>query len=336
MNKIISVLFLCFFVLSATAEQPTKPQQICSPQECYTILEDLGEGAFGKVVKAQDSQGRIVAIKSYKSPVTSVSDLSYINPFQDAPREFQLGQIFDHPHIIKSINIFNSSPEPDTQYSHIVLQYVEGKTINKTIKGALEFENSKHAALELLDAIFYAYSKGYLHMDLHDGNVMLENASSAMVIDLASFFTVEEIEGHMIALTGEKNDQDGEIVAQNINGIGPHRAAKLSHFFAAHPEIQKEIHAKNELLAHGRVMEETSVLSTWQAFVFSGYLKSVTDLCTNIILKSVRTKEVRMNIRSELAKIAWSYMDDIEDGLNPDIHIYLNLLLDKINQASDD
>lgn len=61
----------------------------------YEFLETLGKGTYGKVKKARESSGRLVAIKSIrKDKIKDEQDLLHIR------REIEIMSSLNHPHII--------------------------------------------------------------------------------------------------------------------------------------------------------------------------------------------------------------------------------------------
>src|ERR1700722_20375421 len=94
-----------FFVLYATVSIVITPhalvadaldvpyQQLCSSNECYTVLRLMGEGFFGKVFAVENSANQQFAIKIYKQ---YSDDLQHVR--ETALKEFSRGQLLDHPH----------------------------------------------------------------------------------------------------------------------------------------------------------------------------------------------------------------------------------------------
>uniref|UniRef100_A0A8B9FED4 non-specific serine/threonine protein kinase n=1 Tax=Amazona collaria TaxID=241587 RepID=A0A8B9FED4_9PSIT len=61
----------------------------------YEFLETLGKGAYGKVKKARERSGKLVAIKSIrKDKIKDEQDLVHIR------REIEIMSSLNHPHII--------------------------------------------------------------------------------------------------------------------------------------------------------------------------------------------------------------------------------------------
>ena len=140
----------------------------------------MGEGAFGTVYAVTNSEGQPFAIKSYKHQTDPEMENS---SFADASREFQRGQTLDHPNIIKSFDLFANQ-----NTNNLVLQFVEGETLFDKKKSSLSAEEAIRASVQFCHTLRYALSLDLLHLDLHGGNIMVNNNKEIMVIDLASFF----------------------------------------------------------------------------------------------------------------------------------------------------
>lgn len=159
-------------------------QTIQSPLNEYTLVKELGSGAFGKVFEATTPTGENFAIKWY----TRVGSFGwYLDRLADKNREFTLGRILDHPHIIKSVESFDD---------FTVLEFVPGNTLSSYSFGSLELSESIQAAKQFISGIRHAFIQEYLHLDLHGSNVMLNKSRDVKIIDLSSFFSFQEIRDH--------------------------------------------------------------------------------------------------------------------------------------------
>jgi len=108
--------------------------------ENYTLLNEIRKGTYSSVFLSKDSQGQLVAVKKYAITDEKIIDLlrqkgicvdAYIK--QLAEKELQIGQLTDHPNIVKIREVFF---ENSTAY--VVMDYVEGKTFNCFEKFSLE------------------------------------------------------------------------------------------------------------------------------------------------------------------------------------------------------
>lgn len=160
----------------------------------YTLIREIGKGEKAKVYLARDPFGREVAIKAFftYSELMTIPE-EYRHYFFDeqgvaklAQKEWEIGQILKHPHIAEVIDFFTERREGST-YSYIVMEYLEAdkrETLSKT--GAL------CAALGLLDALSFSFSKGFIHRDLYSDNMILNTDGVLKLIDIDSFELIKE------------------------------------------------------------------------------------------------------------------------------------------------
>ncbi|WP_068470096.1 protein kinase domain-containing protein [Candidatus Protochlamydia phocaeensis] len=364
MNRFLWLLLIISFqfannfatIIEESTETSREDEVIQSPTNSYTILKKLGEGAFGEVFAVENAKGEKFAIKSYKpsfqtsdsKKTGSYEEESSINAWDllaDAEREFQRGQVLDHPHIIKSIELFTSSSSSNPT-TYLVLQLVEGQTLYNTGKKSLSHQAAVHAALQLSDALRYALSFGLIHLDLHQNNIMLANGADMMVIDLASFFTFEEMFGYVQSQT-EKKEEIASIKQIKANlkapSIHPIQAKKMKRFFMNHPQLFNELkergHDSNPSFNQAKFNKMAIVTgraphvsSNWleaaRLSFYAHYFNQVTDVCLSIISKSDGSKEDKLNKYAEIKKIAWNYLEDVEDGQSINIEESLDKLLE--------
>jgi serine/threonine protein kinase len=305
MKKILITLLLLASFTTAFAHQVG--DTVSSDQECYTLVKELGEGAFGKVFEAKDSKGQQFAIKWYKGKVeTSNSLFDLLNDFT---REFERGQLFDHPNIIKSYDTFSIASTSDQELEHyLILEFVPGKTVYSTEKRTISFDQSLIASEHLVEGLCHALDLGYLHLDLHLNNLMLDEAADAMIIDLASFFSWEELSDH----ANKKNSsatKKGLKAPQNTL-----RKKKLDKFFANNPKLLQVLQETHSLKTKGLPAEKEQIEKA-KLLYHPYYFDRMTEAVVHIIAKSDFDKEKKLTMRAEVKKLSWSYKEDSEDGL---------------------
>jgi serine/threonine protein kinase len=342
MNRIIlfSLILFCSFKAFASED----PSSICSPNGCYTVIQKLGEGAFGKVYAVENTDGQSFAIKTYKNPMGSSYSFSF---YTDAEREFSRGQMLDHPNILKSHDFFMSEDD----VAHIVLDLVNGQTLYETDRGMIDASHLQETVMQFIDALRYALAMELMHLDLHGGNIMLDNDSNVMIIDLASFFTLEEVEAFLYskltsytAYQTPAGDEEPSILP-----LEPLRVAKLEKFFYDHPDVLQQItqvfterEALNSMKAK-KTMEyskNAAILATAKSppkatystsIDFSpfeaNYFDRITDICINLISKSKGNRDEKITMRTNIKKIAWNYEEDRNDGIHLPFATYLDQLL---------
>jgi len=314
---------------------------VYSSTECYEIQHVLGEGAFGKVYAVKNSEGKKFALKCYK--LDPRFDMSL---YSDPEREFERGQLLDHPNIIKSVEFFiYTNPEGESTLN-LVLQYVEGNTVNRTPFAALNREEGISALLQVHSVFSYALLTGFIYLDLHPDNVMISSETDVMVIDLASFFSIAEIStfvkktsylstSRYHSITQKLAQIRRETQIQNPTKNVKVSEEKLQRFFLHHPELYNEIQQlqqsrkskiANYLISLSSKTTSPTHFSYIERFLGNYYLDKITDLCVTILRKSTITREERMDWRVRLKKISWNYQEDIDEGKIQPVHVYLDQL----------
>jgi len=141
----------------------------------YEIVGPLGGGGMGEVYRARDPRlGRDVAIKVL-SPAF-VADPARLSRFR---REAQALASLNHPNIASIYGLEESEGAP-----HLVLELVEGETLAARLKrGALSQAEALALGIQIAGAIEAAHERGIVHRDLKPGNVMINPAGTAKVLD---------------------------------------------------------------------------------------------------------------------------------------------------------
>jgi len=121
----------------------------------YKIISMVGKGGMGEVYLGTDIRlGRSVAIK--------VSSREFNDRFE---REAQAISTLNHPNIC---TLYDVGP------NYLVMEYIEGETLSKLIeRGPLTLDKALSYAVQIVDALAAAHSKGVIHRDLKPGNIII-------------------------------------------------------------------------------------------------------------------------------------------------------------------
>jgi serine/threonine protein kinase len=147
----------------------------------YEILDEIGRGAMGVVYRARDPKiNRTVAIKT----------ISLTNQSPDAQREFRerfrreaeaAGRL-SHPGIV---TIFDVGEEPGTHDLYLVMECVNGKSLDRVLegKGRLAPDVAVRLASELAEALDCAHGQNVVHRDLKPANILITEDGHAKIAD---------------------------------------------------------------------------------------------------------------------------------------------------------
>lgn len=327
--------------LSEECQSQCSSEKICSPTECYSIVKQIGEGFFGKVYAVENSQGLPFAIKIYKIDLENI--------FTDAEREFSRGQMLNHPHIIKSYDYFTSDSNCNSKggSANIVLDLVNGKNLNEVENGEIKGSQLSETLGQFVDALRHAYSIDLMHIDLHRGNVMLDHDTSIKIIDLASFFTLDELMGSVMnkELSNANSKEEKNSLSRETNllfekneilSLEPAKMGKLEKFFNEHPDLLKQMQAnlvKKKGLLSKKDSTETQAIDILSIDdvpiefpVQSYYLEQITDICLALISHSDAPRQEKIEMRANIKKVVWNYEEDVKEGINLPFLTYLDQL----------
>lgn len=134
----------------------------------YEILEVIGRGAFGIVLRALDPKlNRVVAIKVLSPDVAS--NAMAVRRFL---REAQAAAAVSHDHIVTIHGVEDRSALP-----YLVMECILGQSLQQKIDngGALPIPEIIRIGLQIASGLAAAHKHGLVHRDIKPGNILLEN-----------------------------------------------------------------------------------------------------------------------------------------------------------------
>ncbi len=161
--------------------------------ERYELIEKIGEGGMALVYKAHCRiLNRTVAVKILKEEFAS--DQNFVEKFKtEALAVAQLS----HPNIV---NIFDVGQLDEVYY--IVMEYVEGKTLNETIheRGSLSVDEAIDISAMICDGLHEAHEKGIIHRDIKPHNILITGSG---IVKVADFGIAQAISKKTITFAGD-------------------------------------------------------------------------------------------------------------------------------------
>ncbi len=150
----------------------------------YIILGRAGQGGFGAVYKASDTQlgGRLVAIKEMSQNSLKLEEL--IEATESFNREAMLLASLKHPNLPHIYEQFTENAR-----SYLVMDFIDGETLETRLQRLgrvkLPIEQVLSIALQLCSVLEYLHTRQppVIFRDLKPGNVMITSSGHVFLID---------------------------------------------------------------------------------------------------------------------------------------------------------
>ena len=206
--------------------------------EDFTIIQELGEGSYGKVILAKHNlNGKIYAVKKINK-----NKLSHLEKAYEVHIEKQILAELRHPNILKLHKTFQ-----DKKHLYFALDYCKNKDLSKLINniGKFDYKLAQFYAAEILSAIIYMHKQGVYHRDLKPENIGLDEDMHLKLFDFATsaktnkYFDIKtmrfvDINDDDISLIKEQDNNPN--LENNIIQIEKYNILLLSHLFVGTPE----------------------------------------------------------------------------------------------------
>jgi serine/threonine protein kinase len=142
----------------------------------FTVLRELGRGAFGMVYLARDEElQRDVAIKiphrdRFRSP-------EHLQRFMN---EARTAANLKHDRIVPIHSVVRD--EDDTPI--VVMEYLAGESLEATLgRGQLTFRQIAELLADIAEAVHFAHRRGIVHRDLKPSNILFDSEGKACITD---------------------------------------------------------------------------------------------------------------------------------------------------------
>lgn len=175
-------------------------------QKDYIMVNnDLGSGSFGKTVLLQDPFiNELFVAKKYEPAYDDIQEEFYQN-FLD---EIRIMYKLNHRNIVR---IYNYYAYENSHTGYILMEYIDGQNIGDFIENycpPFESISLDDIFIQLIDAFCYIESKGIIHRDIREGNILIDHNGTVKVIDFG------------IGKIYSKNDEETDSLAGEINRAG--------------------------------------------------------------------------------------------------------------------
>lgn len=143
----------------------------------YQIMETLGEGGMGTVLKARHMRmDRLVALKVLRTQSTKPSGA--VKRFH---QEVRAASRLSHP------NIVTAHDADEVKGVHfLVMEFVEGCDLDDLLvqRKKLPYEEAVEYILQAARGLAYSHSEGVIHRDIKPGNLILDKRKIIKILDL--------------------------------------------------------------------------------------------------------------------------------------------------------
>ena len=203
----------------------------------YRIIKQLGAGGMGKVYLAQDTQlGRSVALKL---PGDLSADPIRLRRFM---QEARLASSLNHPNVC----IIHEVGNTDSGEPFIAMEYIEGETLSKKINHTpIELSVLLAIAVQIVDALDVAHSKGIVHRDIKSDNIILTPRHQAKVLDFGL--------AKLNPLTTSLEPVEG--IATSPKTV-PGTVMGTLHYMSPEQAMGREVDARSDVFSFGIVLYE--------------------------------------------------------------------------------
>ncbi|MCG6958453.1 protein kinase [bacterium BMS3Abin03] len=161
--------------------------------DSYRILEIIGRGGMGVVLKALDiNLDKVVALKMI-DPVLAKNE-EFVRRFQTEAKALAK---LENPNIV-SVHALRKTEAG----FFLVMEYVESKTLSQYLseKGAFTITEIISITKQVLNAIGHAHEAGIIHRDIKPSNILLSNDGKVKVMDFGLAKVIQD-KGQAVTMT---------------------------------------------------------------------------------------------------------------------------------------
>ena len=143
----------------------------------YVVLDKLGQGGMGVVLKAEHKRlKRLVALKVMSANIVKTPDA--LKRFH---REVEAAAKLRHP------NVVATDDADEAKGTHfLVMEYVEGTDLSALVKkqGTLSVEQAVQCIIQAAKGLEFAHAQGVVHRDIKPANLLLDTKGTVKILDM--------------------------------------------------------------------------------------------------------------------------------------------------------
>jgi serine/threonine-protein kinase len=194
---------------TAAKREPERPAQVLAGR--YRLIERIGQGGVSDVWRAIDERlGREVAVKVLHQD----TDDAFRRRFTDEARR---AAAISHRNVV---TVYDAVADGQ---AFIVMELVRGVTLDELVRrgGALSVEEAARIVSQIADALDAAHAKGIVHSDVKPGNVLIDDAGVAKLMDFGIARAAESAPDHELVGTPRY------VAPEVVRGAGPAPASDV-------------------------------------------------------------------------------------------------------------
>jgi eukaryotic-like serine/threonine-protein kinase len=160
----------------------------------YDVLEVLGHGGFGVVLKARDTKlDRIVAVKTLSQSLATSATAR-----KRFVREAKAAAAVKHENVVGIHHVSDEGPVP-----YLVMECVSGVSLETKLQqvGTLDLPAILRIGMQVASGLAAAHKQGLVHRDVKPGNILLENGVER--VKITDFGLARAADDAAITRTGE-------------------------------------------------------------------------------------------------------------------------------------
>ena len=146
----------------------------------YTVIDNLGQGAFGKVKLAVDEANCPVAIKIVRKKVLK----QQADGERAIAREIAVMKKLKHRNVLPLYEVID---DPESEKLYMVMKFVDQGPISKARPDgtfdAIPSERLKELTEELVSGLSYLHKRGVAHRDIKPDNILVDSAGTPYFVD---------------------------------------------------------------------------------------------------------------------------------------------------------
>jgi formylglycine-generating enzyme required for sulfatase activity len=168
----------------------------------YRVLDKLGQGGMGVVLKAEHRRmQRVVAVK-----MLSAATMKSPQAIERFYREVKAAARLEHPNIVTA---YDAGEHEGVHY--LVIQFIDGQDLGAIVKqrGPLPLAQAIDCILQAARGLQYAHEQGIIHRDIKPANLLVDARGTVKILDMG-----------LARIAGLAEDGDGDRLTQSGQVIG--------------------------------------------------------------------------------------------------------------------